>query len=157
MEVANQLGASHIAGLAALTMIEELNHLSRTTLQSAFELASKGLATSLDHELIARFNAAANKVYASLSREDKAEDSAGEIASACNFQDEVLKFEEALIRRALAQANGSLTRAASQLSLSYQALAYIIGGRHKDLLKERSPVRHRRSQKKEMQRQMRSD
>jgi hypothetical protein len=73
------------------------------------------------------------------------------ISTPCNFQEEVLKFEGTLIRRALAQANGSVTRAASLLSLSYQALAYIIGGRHKDLLKERSPVRRRRSQKKEMQ------
>ncbi|MBC8031658.1 MAG: hypothetical protein H7Z16_16355 [Pyrinomonadaceae bacterium] len=151
IEVANQVGASNIAGLAALTMIEELDHLSRTTLQSSFERASEGLAKSLNHDLIVRFNAAANKVYASLNREEIPEDSAGVISTPCNFQEEVLKFEGTLIRLALAQANGSVTRAASLLSLSYQALAYIIGGRHKDLLKERSPVRRRRSHKKEMQ------
>jgi molybdenum-dependent DNA-binding transcriptional regulator ModE len=59
-----------------------------------------------------------------------------------------LKFEGGLIRQALAQANGSVTRAASLLSMSYQALAYVIQSRHKDLLKERSPVR-RRSRKEQ--------
>lgn len=149
IEVANQAGASNVAGLAALTMIEELPDLARPALQSAFKRASEGLATSLNQDLIGRFHAAANKVFAALNEEEKP--AAEVIASPCSLQDEVLKFEATLIRRALAEANGSVTRAASLLTLSYQALAYIIGGRHKDLLKERSPVRRRRSQKKEMQ------
>jgi DNA-binding NtrC family response regulator len=61
----------------------------------------------------------------------------------CDLPSEVLKFEGSLIRQALAKANGSLTRAASLLSMSYQALAYILESRHKDLLKERSPIRRR--------------
>jgi transcriptional regulator with PAS, ATPase and Fis domain len=65
----------------------------------------------------------------------------------CDLQEEMLKHERMMIKQALAKANGSLTRAASLLTMSYEALAYIIGGRHKDLLKERSPVR-RRSPKK---------
>lgn len=150
IEVANQTGATSVAGLAALTMIEELADLSRAALQSAFERASEGLATSLNQNLILRFHAAANKVFGVLNREVKPDESAEVISSPCNLSEEVLKFEGSLIRRALAEANGSVTRAAALLSLSYQALAYIIGGRHKDLLKERSPVRRRRSQKKEM-------
>jgi hypothetical protein len=55
----------------------------------------------------------------------------------------VLQFEASLIRQALAQSNGSVTRAAALLDMSYQGLAYVIGSRHKDLLKERSPVRRR--------------
>lgn len=153
IEVANQVGASSVAGLAALTMIEELAGLSRPALQSAFERASEGLANSLNQDLIVRFHAAANKVFAALNREVKPEDSAPVISTPCNLTEEVLKFEGTLIRRALAEAHGSVTRAAAMLSLSYQALAYIIGGRHKNLLKERSPVRHRRSQKREMQSQ----
>jgi len=150
IEVATQAGALNQAGLAALTMIEELDDLSRPNLQYSFQRASEGLAQSLNQELIVRLNAAAGKVYAALNRELNAEAPVEAISGPCNFQEEVLKFEGTLIRRALAQANGSVTRAASMLSLSYQALAYIIGGRHKDLLKERSPIRRRRSQKKEM-------
>ena len=149
IEVANQGGATNVAGLAALTMIEELPDLPRPALQSAFKRASVGLATSLNQDLIVRFHAAANKVFAVLNQEEKP--AAEVIPGRCNLPEEVLKFEATLIRRALAEANGSVTRAASLLSLSYQALAYIIGGRHKDLLKERSPVRRRRSQKKNMQ------
>lgn len=151
IDVANQGGASDVSGLAALTMIEELGNLSRVALQAAFERASAGLATSLNQDLIRRFHVAANKVYAVLNQDLQVDNSAVTIPSPCNLPDEVLKFEGTLIRRALAEANGSVTRAASLLSLSYQALAYIIGGRHKDLLKERTPVRHRRSRKREMQ------
>ncbi len=149
--VANQIGAANVAGLAALTMIEELASLSRAGLQAAFERASEGLATSLNQDLIVRFHAAANKVYAVLNQEVKPEASPIAIPSPCDLPSEVLKFEGTLIRRALAEANGSVTRAASLLSLSYQALAYIIGGRHKDLMRERTPIRRRRSQKKELQ------
>ena len=56
-------------------------------------------------------------------------------------------YEGALIKQALAQANGRVTHAASLLGMSYQALCYIIESRHKDLLKERSPVVRRRTRK----------
>ena len=61
----------------------------------------------------------------------------------CDLPREVLKFEGSVIRQALAQANGSLTRAAALLSMSYQALAYILESRQKDLLNERTPIRRR--------------
>jgi DNA-binding NtrC family response regulator len=61
----------------------------------------------------------------------------------CDLPREVLKFEGSVIRQALAQANGSLTRAAALLSMSYQALAYILDSRHKELLTARSPIRRR--------------
>jgi len=59
------------------------------------------------------------------------------------LQEEILKLGRSLIRQALAKANGSVTRAATLLGMSYQGLAYTIEARHKDLLKERSPVRRR--------------
>jgi transcriptional regulator with PAS, ATPase and Fis domain len=67
----------------------------------------------------------------------------------CDLHSKVLKFEASLIRQALAQANGSVTRAAALLDMSYQGLAYVIGSRHKDLLKERSPVRRRSKKSRE--------
>ena len=60
----------------------------------------------------------------------------------------MLKYENALIKQALMQANGSVTHAASLLGLSYQALCYMIESRHKDLLEARSPIRRRKSSEK---------
>ena len=61
----------------------------------------------------------------------------------CHLGEEVLKFEGGLIKDTLAKVNGSVTHAAKLLGISYQRLAYVIESRHKDLIKERSPVRRR--------------
>lgn len=161
IEVAHQVGALNKAGLAALTMVEELDELSIETLYAAYDRASDWLANSQSQDLLLRVNAAARKVFLRLQNELRSEHvglkrehaSAAEADPAdptdallnkpCHLPTEVLKFEGSLIRRALAKANGSLTRAAALLSMSYQALAYILESRHKELLKERSPIRRR--------------
>src|SRR5258706_3972666 len=61
-----------------------------------------------------------------------------------SFEQEVHKRESDLISVALAQANGSVTRAARLLGLTHQGLCYIINHRHKDLLRARAPIRVRR-------------
>lgn len=95
-----------------------------------------------------RFTAAAEKVFTVLDRELTAEEATEELFNKpCDFQEEILRYEGLLIKQALAKTNGRLTEAASQLTLSYQALAYIIEGRHKDLLKDRTPIRRRASKK----------
>jgi tetratricopeptide (TPR) repeat protein len=153
IEVAHQVGAFNKAGLAALTMIEELPELSRETLSEAYDGASEWLATSQSQDLLSRVNTAARKVFSKLrgesqtepaNVEDRAEDAIQALRNKpCHFPSEVLKFEGSLIRQALAKVDGRLTQAASLLGMSYQALAYIIEGRHKDLLKERTPIRRR--------------
>ena len=144
MEVAQQVGALNKAGLAALSLIEELDGLSRDTLQSAFHSAREWLANAQSQELEGRFAAAADKVFAVLNGELTIEDATETLFNRpCDLQKEMLKYEGMMIKQALAKANGSLTRAASLLTMSYQALAYIIEGRHKELLKERSPIRRR--------------
>jgi tetratricopeptide (TPR) repeat protein len=144
LEVAHQMGVLSKAGLAALTMIEEVDDLSRTALQSCFQRASEWLANAQSKELVARFNAAANKVYVALNRELTPEEATEALLNKpYDFNQEVLKLENNLIRETLSKVNGSVTRAAKQLGLSYQGLAYIIQRRHPDLLKERSPVRRR--------------
>lgn len=154
IEVAHQVGALNKAGLAALTMIEELDNLAPDTLFAAYDRASEWLAKSQSQDLLLRVNAAARKVCSKLQGEAKSEPATAEEAGArdtqeallnkpCDLQQEVWKFEGGLIREALAKASGSLTRAAALLSMSYQALAYILESRHKDLLKERSPIRRR--------------
>jgi len=144
IEVAHQVGALNKAGLAALTMIEELDELTPEASYAAYERASEWLSTSQSQDILLRLNAAAKKIFAKLSRELNEEDLSVSLTNrACDLHAEVLKFEGRIIRQALAQSNGSVTRAALLLGLSYQGLAYIIASRHTDLLKERSPVRRR--------------
>lgn len=61
---------------------------------------------------------------------------------------EIQLLEHELIKHALESADGSVTRAAKTLGISYQELHYMLETRHKDLLKYRTPVR-RRARKKE--------
>jgi hypothetical protein len=144
IEVAHQVGALNKAGLAALTLIEELEDLAPDVLYAAYDRASEWLTKSQSQDLLVRLNAAARRVFATLRGELKAETAAETILNKpCSLPSEVLKFEASLIRQALAQANASVTRAAALLGMSYQGLAYVIGSRHKDLLKERSPIRRR--------------
>lgn len=144
IEVAHQVGALNKAGLAALTLIEELDALAPDTLYKAYDRASDWLAKTQSQDLLRRVNTAARKVFSVLRGELEAEAAIeGILNRPCNLHSEVLRFEASLIRQALAQANASVTRAARLLGMSYQGLAYIIGSRHKDLLKERSPVQRR--------------
>ena len=149
IEVAHQVGALNKAGLAALTMLEELDDLSVETLYVAYDRASDWLSTSQSQDILLRVNAAARKVIIRSRSELGGEEAAAEdpiealFNKPVDLQSEVLKFEGRVIQRALGKANGSLTRAAASLSMSYQALAYILESRQKDLLKERTPIRRR--------------
>lgn len=150
IEVAHQVGALNKAGLAALTMLEELDDLSVETLYVAYDRASDWLSKSQSQDILLRVNAAARKVIiksrSELGGGDEvaAEDPIEALFNKpVDLQSEVLKFEGRVIQRALGKANGSLTRAAASLSMSYQALAYILESRQKDLLKERTPIRRR--------------
>jgi tetratricopeptide (TPR) repeat protein len=144
IEVAHQAGALNRAGIAALTLIEEIDDLSPEILSGAYEQAGEWLADSQSHELLLRFKAAGRKLALRLRGETK-----GQVAKdilfnkSRTFKQDVLDVEREKISKALAQVNGSVTRAASLLGMSYQGLAYLIQSRHKDLLKERSPVRRR--------------
>jgi len=62
----------------------------------------------------------------------------------CSLENEVLRYEGDLIKRALEASGGSVTRAARMLGITHQGLAFILNGRHKNLLTVRTPVRHRR-------------
>ena len=57
--------------------------------------------------------------------------------------EEIRSFEHEVIKRALANAGGSVTHAARVLGMSYQALSYMLQTRHKDLLERRTPVKRR--------------
>lgn len=144
IEIAHQVGALNKAGLAALTLVEELDHLGPDTLHAAYNRASDWLSNSQSQELLLRLNTAARKVLLNLRGEMKSEAATQNLTNKpCDLQAEVLRYEGALISQALTKVSGSVTRAAALLGMSYQGLAYVIESRHKDLLKERSPIRRR--------------
>ncbi len=142
IELAHNAGALSTAGMAALTMIEEIDQLSVETLSQAYEQAGEWLSTCQSQELWFRFKVAGKKVVRGLRSESQ---KANEILfnKPCHMPKAVLQFERRLISQALATANGRVTHAAKWLGIGRQRLAYIIETRHPDLLKERSPVRRR--------------
>jgi tetratricopeptide (TPR) repeat protein len=149
IEVAHEVGALNKAGLAALTLIEEIDELSPEFADQVYDRAIEWLAKSQSQEVFLRVIAASKKIRVKARGELDAEEATDAILTTSrDLQQEVLKHEGKLIKDALVKANGSLTRAASLLGMSYQALAYILEGRQKGLLNERSPIR-RRSSKKE--------
>jgi transcriptional regulator with PAS, ATPase and Fis domain len=103
------------------------------------------LAESQSKDVLRRINSAASKVFSKVERELIVEDASADVLlnKPLDFEQEKLKTEKAMIKRALALAGGSLTRAAALLNMTYQKLAYIMETRHKDLLTERTPIRRR--------------
>jgi tetratricopeptide (TPR) repeat protein len=143
-ESAIQVDAYPKAGLAALTLIEEINQLPPTMLQAAYDRAREWLSKSEEQEILFRLSEAAGKLASSVRGELSAEQASEVLLSKPgDLQQGRLDTERDMIRQALAQANGSVTHAARLLGLSYQGLSYIIQHRHPDLLKERTPIRHR--------------
>jgi tetratricopeptide (TPR) repeat protein len=59
------------------------------------------------------------------------------------LSEEIKLFEHYLIKHALDISQGSVTRAARSLGMSYQKLGYMLETRHKDLHKERTPIYRR--------------
>ena len=147
IDTAYHVGALTKAGLASLSMIEELAHLSVEEMQAAFLKASQWLAECQSKALLRRLIEAAIKVVS-----HGGGDLGGEagtnilLTKSPNLHAAVVEYERRVIRQALSKVNGSVTRAAALVGLSHQGLAYIIQSRHKELLKERSPI-HRRPRK----------
>lgn len=144
VNTAHQVGALNKAGMAALTLIEEIEGLAPDVLELAYDRASEWLATSQSQEVLQRVIAVSKKIRVNPNAEMHSEDAAESLLNIkCDLTQEKLKHERELIRQALAKVDGRLTRAASLLGMTYQGLAYIIEKRHPDLLKERSPIRRR--------------
>ncbi|MGB7922762.1 MAG: sigma 54-interacting transcriptional regulator [Pyrinomonadaceae bacterium] len=67
-----------------------------------------------------------------------------DVWAGCSLSEEVNRYEGSLIKMALDTTEGHITHAARLLGTTHQGLAYILQGRHKDLLTSRKPVRRRR-------------
>jgi tetratricopeptide (TPR) repeat protein len=149
IESAYQVNALNIAGLATLTLIEEIQELSPEVLQAAYRQAREWLANSQSPDIKLRLADVAGLVVASIHTE-LSTDEATEIllSEPGGLRAQLEKHERVVIKRALAEVNGRVTHAASLLDMRYQSLAYIIERRHPDLLKKRTPIRRRQARKK---------
>ena len=130
------------------TLAEEIDELALEFADELHDQATEWLAESQSQEVLLRVIAASKKNRLKVREELNAEKATEAILNTTrDLQEEMLKHEGMLIKEALIKANGSLTRAASLLSMSYQALAYMIEARHQDLLKDRTPIRRRTGKK----------
>jgi tetratricopeptide (TPR) repeat protein len=149
IEVAHEADALNKAGLAALTMIEEVNPLSPDTLQAAYQQAREWLADSQSREVLSRLSAASGKLADSLCREMSRDEAVDVLLTKpLDLDQRLLKCEHETIKQALAQTDGSVVHAAPLIGRTYQGLSHMIENRHPDLLDERTPIHRRRGRKK---------
>ena len=149
IEAAHRVNALNVAGLAALTLIEEIQDLAPEILQAAYRQAREWLASSQSPDIKLRLADVAARVVASINT-DMSADEATEIllTEPGGLRAQLEKHERVVIKRALAEVGGRVTHAASLLDMRYQSLAYIIERRHPDLLKKRTPIRRRQRNRK---------
>jgi len=151
IEIAQTAGSPNAGGIAAVTAIEELSsYLSANMLQEYYRTAESLLSNSQDRSLVMRLGQCARRVLAAAAA---ASEETGQKTSAAvpvsmppgfSLDSEVLRYEGNLIRKALEESRGSVTRAARLLGVTHQGLAFILNGRHSDLLSIRTPVKRRR-------------
>jgi tetratricopeptide (TPR) repeat protein len=113
IEVADEAGAPDKRGLAALTMIEDLEHLPLETLLSLYEQASAGMAKTRDRKLPRRVIDAGKKIMTRFWGEMDPDRALDILLAPPSLQEELIRFEERLIQHVLAQANASLPDSAS--------------------------------------------
>jgi len=68
----------------------------------------------------------------------------GNAWAGCSFEEEVLCYEASLIKLALENSGGSVTRAARLLGVTHQRLCSMLQGRHLKLLPAKKPTQKRR-------------
>jgi tetratricopeptide (TPR) repeat protein len=144
IEVAHEADALNKAGLAALTMIEEVDQLPPNTLQAAYQQAREWLADSQGQEVLSRLNAAGGKLADSLCKEMSRDEAVDVLLpKPLNLDQRLMECEHETIKQALAQTDGSVALAAPLIGRSYQGLSHMIEAKHPDLLTKRTPIRRR--------------
>ena len=156
VKLSERVGDAEKKGLAALTIIEELGPtLQLGILADYYRKAESSIASSQHLGIQLRLGKCArmilaaypeahfsNNVNSQVQLEDQA--SAAEREVSYSLDDEVRRYEGRLIKQALDAYGGSVTRAARALGITHQGLAFILNGRHKDLLSARTPIKPRR-------------
>ena len=166
IRVAHDAGDPESGGIAALAIVEELaSQLPFEEILAYYRIAESELGNSQNPGIQNRLGKSARGFLvaqvASVSKQgsehngvriETADHSqrASEVSGSPGFsidvslEEHVLRYEADLISRALAASDGSVTRAARMLGVTHQGLAFILNGRHKDLLSARRPVKRRR-------------
>ena len=141
MDIAQRAGDPDRAGIAALSAIEELgSEVPSDVVLQYYRTAESMLTNSQNRGLKVRLGECARLVLSS----DSAKTQGFTIGNGFSLDAEVLRYEGNLIRQALESSGGSVTRAARLLGVTHQGLAFILNGRHSDLLSIRTPVKRRR-------------
>ena len=150
VEIAQNAGNPDRGGIAAVTAIEELGgYLPTEALQNYYRTAETLLSKSQNLSIKTRLGECARRVLSASLAEAMTADATQRTTEAAIPQNfsldaEVLRHEGNLIRKALEESGGSVTRAARLLGVTHQGLAFILNGRHSDLLSIRTPVKKRR-------------
>lgn len=141
VEVAQNIGDSEGAGLAALSIIEELGQqLSADDLGATFQRALDLLTASRNIGTHARLSTCAGHILFLV----------GIAPTQSTWQNFSLKealrrYEGRIIERALKDAGGGVTRAAHLLGFNHHgSLITLINSHHRELLSERKPITTRR-------------
>ena len=141
VEAADTAGDIESAGLAALTIVEELgDHLPADELTAAYDRAAELLSRSGNQEYKDRLIAASRLVLFLIGEHPTPPTWKG-----FDFNKAVLRFEARIIKLALMETGGIVARAATLLGLKRQALDSMLkgSGRHTALAKMRAPIRPR--------------
>ncbi len=146
VNVAAAAGDRETGGLASITVVEELGTtLSREELLDHYLSAESALDKSQSAAVQMRLGRCARQMLARETTDIRAASAVNEETSAdLSLEEQVLRFEGELIKRALDASAGSVTRAARLLGVTHQGLAFILNGRQKNLLSARKPAKPRR-------------
>lgn len=147
IQTAEAAGHLEGAGQAALSLMEELvDSLPARIIFDAYLRAEELLSGSQNSALQTRLGQCARHALRLRLQTPAAAPAPvnAESFTGCSLDEEVLRYEADLIKKALESADGSVTRAARLLKVTHQGLAFILQGRHKHLLPARTPVRKRR-------------
>lgn len=143
IEVARNAGDPDRGGIAAVSAIEELrSNLQGDDLLKYYQTAESLLSNSQNVGLKNRLGNCARTVLSTTLQGNPT--SISFPVPGFSLEEEVLKYEAGLIRSALEKSGGSVTRAARLLGVTHQGLAFILNGRHRNLLTIRTPVKRRR-------------
>ena len=142
--IAERAGDTETAGRALLAVVEELyEQTPRGELFTLYEQAAEHLANSQQPNMAARLVSDALLVLRVLkpqTPEDVPADWQG-----FSLREAVRRYEGMIIERALKDAGGVVTRAAQLLGLKhYQTLISLLNSRHRELLRDRTPILPRR-------------
>ena len=145
VEISQTAGNPDRAGIAAVTAIEELSdYLPVDALHNYYRTAEKLLSNSQNLSVKTRLGECARRVLTLVLANAASTETVPPLQPGFSLDSEVLRYESNLIRRALEESDGSVTRAARLLGVTHQGLAFILNGRHSDLLSIRTPVKRRR-------------